>query len=227
MLLGKDKKRFVRGFTLVELMVSIAILAIISVTVTTDIAKTGQQEELFSSARIMVATLRGLQSRALSATSVLTCNNGTINLVCDVDDTICGVESCSTKLVPFAVGATLQTSESMVTKFAEVDVALEDRREDASGCESLGEQRLAERKSGSDAVTISSLRADSVSISVATVTFDRQDAAMRINACGTPSGAPPCGATEPTTLEITLTHSKLGRSETIRLNALTGKIAIE
>lgn len=208
-------------------MVSIGILVLISLSVVTDISRTRYQEELASSARLVLSTLRGLQARALSATSVLTCDSGTYDLVCELDDAICGAAACDTRLVPISVGATMSTGDSVITTFAEVDLGLEDRREDASGREYLGEQKLAEHNPGSAPVTIFSLRAGSVLVSDATVTFDRQNGVMRVNACDTPAGTPLCTGPEPTTLEITVMHARLGRSETIRLNTLTGKISIE
>jgi type II secretory pathway pseudopilin PulG len=208
-------------------MVSLSILIIIALAVATDISRTRHQEELASSARLTLSTLRGLQSRALSATSVKTCNNGTNDLVCELDDTVCVFSPCDTRLVPISVGATMRTTESVIYKFAEVDLGLEDRRKDASNREYLGVQKFAEQNPGSNPVQITSLKAGSDLLSEVTVTFDRQNGAMRINACGNPSGAPPCTGPEPTTLEIIIEHARLGRSKTIRLNTLTGKISIE
>lgn len=216
-----------RGFTLAELMVSITILIIISLAVAVDISRSRHQEELASSARLTLSALRGLQSRALSATSVSTCNNGVNDLVCELDDSICGIAPCDTNLVPISVGATMRTTESVIYKFAEVDLNLEDRRMDATGLEYLGEQKFAEQNPGSNPVKINSLKAGPDLLSEVTITFDRQNGAMRINACGNPTGAPPCTDLEPTTLEIVIEHARLGRSKTIRLNTLTGKISIE
>jgi prepilin-type N-terminal cleavage/methylation domain-containing protein len=216
-----------RGFTLAELMVSITILILISLAVATDITRTRYQEELASSARLTVAAFRDLQARALSATSVLTCNNGGVDIVCEYDDALCGFATCGTKLVPIAVGAHLETDESVIETFAEVDLFMEDRRM-TSARENLGQRKFAEGNAGSNPVTITSITAGVDSLSEVTVTFDRQNGNMRINACDDPAGAPSCGGSpEPTTLAVTITHARLGRSETIRLNTLTGRIDIE
>ncbi len=66
------------------------------------------------------------------------------------------------------------------------------------------------------------------SVGSATVAFERQNGNMRIDGCGTPALAPACpGGGEPITLDITLTHAKLGKSVVVRLNRLTEKISIE
>lgn len=217
------------GFTLAELMVSIAILIIISLAVVGDITRTRHQEEIASSARLVAATLRSLQSRALAATSVMTCEVGEAYVVCERDDGACAGAPCNTEAVPMAVGATLKTGAAVITTFAEVDIAFEDRREDPSGREYLGAQRLAEHIPGSEPVTIKQLNVGGTYQPLATVTFDRQSGAMRINACGTPQPlTPECGGNpEPTTLEIELEHERRGYTKTISLNAVTGKISVD
>jgi type II secretory pathway pseudopilin PulG len=212
---------------MVELLVSVTILILISAAVASDIMRTRHREELASSARMMLGVLRGLQARALAATSVKTCNNGSVEIVCEMGNSVCGAAPCTRSVVPMAVGATLQTNQSSFSTFAEVDVFLEDRREDAANREFLGERAFSEQIAGSQDVTVLSLLAGGSYVSEATVTFDRQNGIMRINACGTPPSAPPCAGTEPTTLQIVLRHKKTGITNTVMLNTLTGKIEIQ
>ncbi len=133
---------------MIELLTSIAILAIISVSVSIDIGRSKMREELDSSARQVTAALRNLQAQALAARTVKTCKPAAVNVVCEVGTGICGAASCNTPLVPMAVGLTLRTGASSMTSFAETDVTLEDRREDANGRENLGRTDFAASTAG-------------------------------------------------------------------------------
>lgn len=219
----RTRKRILKGFTLVELLVSLTILIIITIAVVEDISAARQKEELISSARLVTQELRNLQAMALSARGVDVCDTGTNIVVCEVDDTACGASSCDSVIAPAAFGATMNTTESALTMFAEVDALLEDRREDGNGRESLGERLFAEQVSGSNLVTIDSLTAGANPLTSATVTFERQSGSMRINACL----SLPCTPAETNTLDIVLRHRQTGDVRTIRLNAVTGKVSFE
>jgi prepilin-type N-terminal cleavage/methylation domain-containing protein len=224
----REREALKKGFTMIELLTSVAILAVISVSVSITIAKTKLREELDASARQVAATLRNLQAQALAARKGMTCAPGAVNIVCEVGTGVCGAATCNVPLVPMAVGMTLRTGVSYVTMFADADVTLDNRREDANGRENLGRVDFASSKSGGGDVTVTSLMEGASSVGTASVAFERQNGNMRIDACGTPALAPSCGAgTEPVTLDITLSHAKLGKTAVVRLNRLTGKISIE
>ena len=209
------------GFTLVELMVSVAILLLITASVISDIQRGRQQEELASSLRLVQGALRDAQADALAAVSVKTCTVSSNNVVCEHDDSLCGAAVCNQDTSPSAFGLVFQTGTSTFSFFA--DVFASDLDEDASGRERLELLRLARPKSDADTVTIDSLTADSSSVTEATVTFDRQSGNMRINPCL----SAPCTPDEANILEIVLTHSLTEISKTVYLNAITGRISIQ
>jgi prepilin-type N-terminal cleavage/methylation domain-containing protein len=224
----RGSKSAARGFTLTELLISLVILVLISIAVAGDISRTRYQAELNESARLLAAELRNLQARAFAATAVQTCLNASSNrLVCETSGTAgCVSGACDQPFPPFAVGATFSINGTSFRKFAEVDPVFENRREAASG-EAFGTVAFLVGSQGSvGAIRISNLGAPSA-VNPAVVVFERQTGKMRINACGTPPGAPVCGSPEPTVLNIVLTHSKINRTKTIRLNAITGKISID
>ncbi len=216
------------GFTLAELLVSVAILLIIAVAVAGDINRTKFQEELSSSARTLAGSLRDLQARALSATGVSTCSAaGGFNRVCETDATGC-VGACGAKLPPYAAGVTFTSGNAFYARWAEVDPALYDHRPDLSAREVLDQRSFQAGTAGTAYVTIDDpMTTNAGSVTTAYVTFDRQNGTMRINACGTPN-APACGGNpEPKTLDIVLRHSRTNQTRTVRLHAITGKISLE
>lgn len=217
------------GFTLAELMVSIAILIIISLAVAGDITRTRFQEELNSSARLLLGTLRDTQAQALAVKGVKTClEDGGTRRVCETGTAGCATGTCPDITAPYAVGVTLNVSATGVSVFADVDAAFNDRRELSNNRELVRADAFLTGNTGSRYVTVNALRSGPVNFSSATVSFERQNGRMRINACDEPPGAPSCaGSPEPTTLEIDLIHSRTNQIKTIRLNAITGKISLE
>jgi prepilin-type N-terminal cleavage/methylation domain-containing protein len=222
-----------RGFTIIELLVSISILLIISVFVANDINRSRYQEELNGSARILAATMQDLRAKALAATSVQTCAGpGSAIYVCELNTNGCS-GACGTMIAPAAVGITIIAGSTGTTVFAEPDpVAVAPtnyfRAEDTAGNEDMAYIALLTGRSGSNDVTINGpIVTNTGNLFAITVTFERQSGTMRINACGTPTGAPPCSLTEPTTAVIPLRHAKTLQVRTVTLNTITGKISIE
>jgi prepilin-type N-terminal cleavage/methylation domain-containing protein len=218
-----------RGFSAVELMVSVAILALITTTASINITKVKMREELEASARQVASTLRNLQAQALAAKMVKVCTPSSVVIVCELGTGKCGGSSCAATAVPMAVGMTIANGASSFSTFAEADASLEDRRQDSGGRESTSYVSLATGKAGTSAVTVTSLMAGSTSLTSASIAFERQNGNLRIEACGgVPPLTPACAVGgEPLTLRITLTHAKLAQSLTVAMNRLTGKISIE
>src|SRR3989338_8870560 len=96
------------GFTMAELLVSIAILLIIAVAIAGDINRSKYQEELSSSVRILAGALRDAQARALTARTVNSCWGGAAYFVCETNGAICG-GTCDTQKPPSTMGVTLTT----------------------------------------------------------------------------------------------------------------------
>ena len=215
------------GFTLIELMVSVSILLIISVSVAGDITRIKHQEELQSSARQLASALRDLQARSLAASGIKTCtDSGNVIAACETGTSAC-TGGCGTLIPPFSNGMTIATNATSVLMFAEVEPTRNDRRRAASG-EDLGRQAFLQANANSATVTVQSMTTNAGGVPSAVVTFERQSGTMRIDACGTPAPyTPACSGAEPLTLEIVLRHARLTATRTVRLNTTTGKISLE
>ncbi len=205
-----------KGFTLVELLVSMTILIIITVAVATDISISRQQEELASNARYLQSMLRDVQSQAQSAVSLNTCDNGAFIAICEFDTSNCGAGTCDTQIVPSAQGIRLSTThQDHVFHFAEVDPLLENRQYDEN--ETVLQNVMQTARANINTVEVTRLTIGSTDYDTVDVTFGRQSGAMEIIA--------DTGATG-NTLEIELTHRETGSLEVISLNRLTGRITI-
>lgn len=224
------------GFTLMELLVSISILLIISVVVAGDINKTRWQEELTASARTLAGALRDLQSRALTASGVRTCNASGLIFVCEWAGTAACTGACSALVPPYASGMTLYDDDATtgVRRFAEVEPTYNNRAEEqGSGREYMGVLPFVKGGISSNVVISQLTVAPPGSlIGQVIVTFERQNGLMRINPCDWPTGgSPPTGFCtpfgEPTSATIVLRHAKSGLTKTIRLNGPAGRISID
>jgi len=224
-----DKRLLVRAFTMTELMVSVAILLIISVAVAGDMNRTKFQEELNASARVVAGVLRDSQTMALAVTGVRTCAGATQTLVCETTTVGC-TNTCGALVAPTDVGVVLSVNATSIGRFAEVVPALSDRRKAAGTVEDLGRVTFLQgTKSASTAnmVRVQSLTANTGALTTATITFERQNGNLRINACDTPAPVAPCGAaTEPISLDIVLQHPRTLRTRTVRISTI-GKISLE
>lgn len=221
------------GFTIIELLVSISILAIISIFVASDINRSKYQEELFGSARLLAGTLEDLRAKALAATGVQTCAGPASAIyVCEVDTASC-TGACGTLIPPSALGAVITAGATGTEQFAEPDPVTNpptnyNHAEDGNGHERMGFVPFLTSRAGTNDVTVNGpIVTNTGNLFSITVTFDRQSGAMRINACGTPAGAPPCSSSEPTTAVIPIKHAKSGQIRSVTLNTITGKISIE
>ncbi|HWQ99403.1 MAG TPA: prepilin-type N-terminal cleavage/methylation domain-containing protein [Candidatus Methylomirabilis sp.] len=215
------------GFTMAELLVSLTILLIIAVAVAGDINRSKFQEELSGSARLLVGIFRDNQAKALATTEATTCTTASGIKACDLSATGC-ITACSVKMPPYSYGVYLSNSSDNARTFTEVDPVKNDRRMDV-GMEDLGTRTFLKGTAAVVGVRISSLTTNNGSVTNATVTFERQSGAMRINACDTPAPyTPACSGTpEPKTLDIVLTHQRTGQTRTVRLNAITGRISLD
>lgn len=210
-----------------ELLVSIMILMLISLSVITDLNRTRYQEELQGTARAIVALLRDMQARALAGREVQTCTASGVTLVCEYNAVGCS-SACGALVPPYDYGVTFNVNATSVTSFAEVDPTRSNRRDVELGYdhEEIGELIFPRAYNGLENVTIFTMTVGVFSDSSASITFERQSGSMQIDACGSPPFVP-CGMFgEPTTASITLRHAKTLSTKTITLNAITGRISV-
>ena len=211
-----------KGFTLVELMVSIAILLLISTATVFSLGDTRSNDELATAARLVAGDIRNVQARALAATNIRTCTTGSgLAKVCEVENTsaIACADAC-TPLPPPRVGIRFDRGASNYIIFADVNV--EDWRL-TNDQETVLVRDL--NPLGNGGVTIRSIATNVTTSAYANLAVGRQSGTMRIEACGG-SGLPACAPIEPQTLTITLHHGKTGKDVTVDVNALTGRVSL-
>lgn len=115
------------GFTLVEVMVSVAVIGLLAVIMITSLNSTRQTEELKASARQLAADIRSMQARALAAGDVKACPNGAALLsVCEDSTASCANPADCVGHVPSAFGINVSSSDAGYTLFAEVEPSTAD-----------------------------------------------------------------------------------------------------
>ena len=209
------------GFTLVELLISVAILTMISTATVFSLRSSQQREELQPAVRLLAGDIKNIQARALAGENVLTCTGtSSFNKVCEQENP--SPEVCSSSCVPTPpprFGIRLVAGQTSYTLYA--DVEAQDARL-TSARETIVRRNL--NPLGTDRVEISKVQTENGIADPNDVTVDRQNGKMRLNACGSP-GFPSCAPSEPQTMTITLRHRVSNQTTLIELNALTGRVS--
>ncbi len=213
----------ISGFTFVELMISIAILTLISTATVFSLNASRNREELNVAARTLSADIRNMQARALAARNVSVCDTAAGNKkVCETGNAspiICA--GPCTPLPPSHVGLFFQTTHTDYALFADVS---DDDWRDTGNVEDFLTRSLNPR--GGTHVSIDKLETELGVLQTLNIAAGRQNGLMRVNACGD-SGLPACSPTEPQIARITLRHSLSNDTVVIEVNALTGRVSIE
>lgn len=200
-------------------MVSIAILGILSVVVVMDLNSGKRREELVAGSRVLAADLRSLQTRALTAQNVKTCQVALKNIVCE-DSAVAA--TCGTPCAPappYGVGMHVLAGGTAYTLFADVDSTANDWMETPGANETFFSRSLG--LAGATNVTILDITAPGpVVVPQAHIAFERQNGRMHINPC---AAGPAC---EVPSLSIRLRHDKTGDIKTVTMNAATGRVSV-
>lgn len=206
------------GFSLPELLVSIAIVTLISTIAVVNLYSSQRKEELVTAQRVLAADIRAIQSRALSAQNVKTCVSAGKNITCETSTALCDIPANCQPAPPYANGMFFHAGSAAYPFFADVDVTGKDGM-DTSGA---NEEYFTRSFSAVNApnVQITSLVAAGLSVPDVNVSFDRQNGKMSIFPC-TLVCAPV------TTLTITMTQTQSGDTKTISLNAITGRVSLD
>lgn len=207
------------GFSIYELMISVAILMLISTAAVVNLRATRMKDELNTAVRLVSADLRALQSRALSGSNINSCTDSDGKLgVCEMDASFCaGSSSACTPKPPYAVGAFLERNANNYRMFADVEPTKNDwKYTDTSETFDI---RYLERN-GAPNVTISDLLIGGSSVNQINVAFQRQNGSMGIEGCYAPCASP-------TSLTITLKHKISSETKNIYLNSYTGRISTD
>jgi prepilin-type N-terminal cleavage/methylation domain-containing protein len=210
------------GFTLVELMISVAILTLISTATVYSLRATRQKEELRTAARILSGDIRNVQAMALAARNVLTCDiAGGVKRVCEISNpsqAAC-VSECE-QAPPSRYGIEYDKDGVGYTLFADIGGA--DWRL-TSDLEIISQHQL--NPLGNARVAISNIQTELGDADKATIAVGRQNGTMRIDACDD-VGLPDCVPTEPQDLKITLKHQQTDETAVIEVNAITGRVSV-
>lgn len=212
-----------KGFTLVELMVSITILLLISTVTVFSLGSTRDNDELMTAARLLTGDIRNVQARALAATNIKTCEIPSDHFrVCeDENPSAIPCKSACVPLPPSRVGIHVDRGSSAYTIFADIDG--DDWR--MTNQEEIVLQRDLNPLGGGN-VTIRAIRTSFADLSSADIAVGRQNGTVRIEACDD-VGLPACAPKEPQTISIMLIHAKTSKTVTVDVNALTGRVSFE
>lgn len=202
-----------KGFTLVEVTLSVAIMLILAAITLGSLNQSKKGEEIKTSANQLAADLRSMQSRAFSAGEIRTCLLASNNrrIVCEEPSAIC-VTDCKGE-VPSSYGVNMVRDKATYELFAELTVPnfIYD-----DGGELLNERSLL---TGNPNVYIEKIMTgDEESVPRASVVFMRQNGNTRID-IGT--------GVEPNYLNIYLKHRNSEESTAvIEINRITGRISV-
>lgn len=206
-----------KGFTLIEAMVSVAILGLLAGIVTTNLTESRRTEELNSAARIVVADIRSAQARALTVKNVSFCQDNTDAWIsCELGSTACKVSSPCSPVPPDGVGIHFSQNSSTYAYYGIMNGPGNDFSRTSA------QQNFFYRRfdlSGAPNVVVDTISSTLPSGTESDVFFQRQNGVMRLNAC--------LACAEPPSLLITLKHVQNNKTKQVRVNALTGRISIE
>jgi prepilin-type N-terminal cleavage/methylation domain-containing protein len=203
-----------KGFSLTEMLVSMAIMGIIAATAWVSLSRSAQMDQMNTALRVVAADLRAVQSRALSVENIKSCLNASgKQQVCE--QTTAGCVGACLAIPPNAFGMNIRSNSSTYDLYAEVEPTTADYLKTGTAETFLTRDLV---KSGAPNVIVSALSLASPS----NVAFQRQNGSMVINGCNTLTGC-----VSPIALTITLLQTKLNITKTIVLNAYTGRISIQ
>lgn len=212
-----------KGFTLVELLISISILALVSTIAVLGLRSTRSNEELQTAARLLAGDIRAIQTRAQAGANVKACDvaAGT-RRACEAESP--SVEPCvsdCSPTPPSAFGITLSNAMSRYDLFA--DIEQDDWRE-TSLREAVAVRTLGAL--GSNKMVIDTIQTELGPVDTVHIASERQSGRVRINACGE-AGLPDCAPGEPQTVSIILRHAATNATASVKVNSVSGRIIIE
>ena len=210
----------VAGFSLAELMVSVAIIALMTTFVVTSLGSSQQQQYLTTAARVVAGDLRSLQASALTAQNIPTCidKNSGKNITCALSTGNCATPIACVLQPPQAVGVAFKLGQPTYAFFAELNSPPD--YADAGASEEYLVHNLAV---GSPNVVVGALTTTALvpSGSEVDVSFQRQNGQAQILVCNAGTCTPA------TTLTITLKQTKTNAVTNIYFNPVTGRVSFD
>jgi prepilin-type N-terminal cleavage/methylation domain-containing protein len=207
------------GFTLVEMLVSLAIMGLLAVTVVVNMNSGKRTEELRNAARQMAADIRSMQSRALSAGEVKACLKGAVMMVCENSTVGCTDPAQCSGSVPADYGVMATTSATGYVLFAEVEPSTVKFWMDSNDEMVLRRPLLPVSNQDVEIQKIETWTPPGAPATpaVGSIGFMRQSGTARFYD-GT--------GTEPTMMKITLRHKLSNAVLGLEINRVTGRVSI-
>jgi prepilin-type N-terminal cleavage/methylation domain-containing protein len=206
------------GFTLVEMLISVAIMGLLAVIVVVGMGSGKQTEELRSAARQLAADIRSMQARALAAGDVKACPNAaSILVICENSTAVCANPADCVPHIPSSFGVNVSSTDLSYTLFAEVEPSTADYNLDESEV-LLGRQLL--QTTGQNVMiknVLSGKPAPLVFKPKGDVGFTRQNGATRLY-----DGS----AVEPDVMVFRLWHKTSSSTMDVEVNRITGRVSI-
>ena len=207
--------RSASGFSFVEAMVSVAVLAIIASTSVFALRSSQEADQLNTAARVLASDLRSYQSRALTSQNVKICANTSGKMVtCELDTSGCSVPASCAAQPPAAFGVHVVANASVYSLFVEPEPTTADWAYTGTA------ERVMDRdlsQAGAPNVIISAIDSGTPS----DVAFERQNGSAVINGCRASQGC-----VSSSSITMTLQHTKSGVTRTVTLNSVTGRVSI-
>jgi prepilin-type N-terminal cleavage/methylation domain-containing protein len=205
-----------KGFTLIELLIGLSIVVLLATITVFELRSAKRGDELRTASRLVASDIRAMQSRALAAKNLKTCDTGTELAVCEFSQANCGGNPCSDD-IPAAYGVHFVAGTSTYSMFADINPAA------AADYHYTDIYEVYESRSilplGSKEVILDQIiSGTSTVVLVADVAFMRQSGSVRIY----DSTVPP----EPVLLRVRLRHLISNQTIEIEVNRITGRVSI-
>lgn len=204
------KIRSPRGFTIVEMLISLSIFAVITVMAVANFRAGAQGDELRVSARLVASTVRRAQTQAIAGSSVFFCRGGSDEgKVCATgDDLDCGGGGTCVRDIPKAWGVRISALEGenrAVTVFADTN---------GNGAYDEGEAVRSEAISPGPFVSVVSVEPDDVG--VLDIVFTPPKPKTTFN-----------GSTAIGVATIELRHRHTDAAQFVTVNRISGLVTVE
>lgn len=211
------------GFSLVEALISISILGLIAVMSIVNFSSSQRSDELNTAARVLAADLRSAQSRALSGGNVKLCPAIPAALsslaACEAGTSNCADPAQCKPQAPEGIGLHLIAGQSAYDEYVVIGAETGEWR---MTYPAMAFFRRDLSRSGAPRVVVSAIDGAGVALPYGAmdVSFGRQNGAMHFNEC---VGCDP----PPNVVTVTLRHAQTGKTKTVLLNRLTGRISVD
>lgn len=205
-----------KGFSAIELLIGLSIIVLLATITVVELRQARRGDELRTAARQLAGDIRAMQSRALSAKNLKTCDAGGGFAVCEASDAVCGGTPCDYS-IPAAFGVHLVINTSTYAMFADINPAA------GVDYHFTDSHEIMEYRSvlplATDYVIIDQITStSSTPVPFADISFMRQNGTTRLY----DDTVPP----EPAIVKIRLLHTISNKTMEIEVNRVTGRISI-